>query len=115
MNYTYTMTGGLVISGCGSVTFKKFIYFRYGPGSNVYLRYKASEGVLEIVTIKKIVPVSNYKTGYRLIPFYIDNLNGTYNESDLCSETDAVALATAFYESQLSQINDLMRRCPNGG
>ena len=115
MDYEYTMSGGVRAAGCAAVTLKVFRYYKFSPGTTLYLCYKAARGVLERVTIKKIIAVSNHKTGHRVVPLYKDTYNALYNEYDLCTEADAIVLATAYYEKRLAETNALMAKCINGG
>lgn len=115
MDYLYEGSGGISVGGCVRAVKRIFYIFKYAPGTTLYLCYKAKRGVLERITIKKINVIANSKTGYIPTPIYVDTYNALYNEWDLCTESNAVALATAFYEKQLALAQDLIRKCPNGG
>ena len=108
MDYNYASEGGIRISGDAFAYRKKFIHFKFGPGSTLFLTYKANQGILERVTIKRIDVWSNYKTGFLKVPIYVDSLNAYYNESDLCIESDAVSMAKNFYQWQLDGINQAL-------
>ena len=108
MDYNYVSEGGITISGNSFAYRRKFIHFKYGPGSTLFLSYKAKMGVLERVTIKRIDVWSNYKTNFLKVPIYVDTLNAFYNESDLCTEADAVSLAKELYQKQINGINNLL-------
>jgi hypothetical protein len=63
------------------------------------------------VKIKKIIAGRGYRTKVVRTPIYQDTLNALFNEWDLCTESEAIALATAFYEKQLQMANDLLKTC----
>lgn len=111
MNYFYAMTGGIKVVGCGKVDKIVYMTFRYSPGSTLFLCYKAARGVLEPVTIKKIILNSNFIRRISPTPLYQDTLNSFYNEWDLCSQSQAVAAATAYYNKQLKYADDLLKDC----
>lgn len=111
MNYNYNMNGGVGIYGCGKVVFKIFRYYKYKPGSVLYLCYKAKIGILEKIVIKQVIPKAGYKNNIYSNALYKDNLNFLYNEDELCSEANAVALAINYYENQLEKNKKLIRNC----
>jgi hypothetical protein len=115
MDYEYTMSGGLRVAGCTHVTLSVFRHFKYSPGSLVYACFEAQKGILEEVMIKKIKLLKNRHTYNRIVPLYVDRNNAVYMEEELCTQAEAVAEATAFYEHQLVLANQLLASCPSGG
>jgi hypothetical protein len=107
----YVATGGIQIGGCAGYKLTKFVVFPFGPGAIVYLRFKAVQGILEKVAIKKIDIHQNRRTYNQIVPIYVDNNNRLYNESDLCGETEAIQLAITYYNNRLAAINDLLTKC----
>ncbi len=103
--------GGVTMGGCAEVGMSIFKYLKYGPGSVVYLCYRARIGILERIAIKKVNLVNNQRTYSAYIPVYVDNNNFLYNEDELCNESEAVSLAIAYYERQLAEITYLMEQC----
>lgn len=111
MNYTYEGSGGISIAGCAEHRKTLFLIFKYAPGSDLYICYKAAKGVLEKIKIKKIIVGRGYRTRLIGTPLYQDTLNALFNEWDLCTESEAIALATAYYDKQLMLANELINNC----
>jgi hypothetical protein len=109
--YEADTSEGIEIAGCGISRPTIYEVFRFAPGTTVFNCYKASRGVLERLTIKRIDLLKNRRTYNRYVPLYVDTLNSLYNEDELCTETEAVELATFFYTKQLAEIDQLFYSC----
>lgn len=110
-DYTYIGSGGAETLGCAEVSMKVYYVYPYGEGSIVFLRYKAERGVLEKIAIKRVLIRQNAKTGGAVLFLYQDTLNALFNESDLCTQEEAVAIATAYYEKVQADALKAVRYC----
>lgn len=95
MDFTYEATGGLNTIGCADCVFEKYVYYAFGIGSIVFSKPKAIRGVYARVCIKNVLWPED-EPDYRFPPLYVDTFNACWNEEDLISYTDAVALVTAY-------------------
>lgn len=111
MAIQYTSTGGINLFGCARIKYSFYYNYKYGENSIVFLRYKATRGILEKIAIKKVILQSSYKTGGLIIPLYQDTLNSYYNEEELCTHQEAVDLATAYYENLKILALEALRNC----
>jgi hypothetical protein len=109
--YEYIGTGGIGVGGCSDEKATMFKYFRWGPGMTLFICPKAAQGTLEKITIKRINLVQNRRTYMKIIPVYVDTYNCLYNENELCTESEAISAATAYYSQQLIEINRLISSC----
>lgn len=110
MIYNETMSGGAVVNSCASI-FTSHIYTTlYGIGDALYSAPKARRGVLEKIVIKQIVPIKASLVGGMFVVMYKDTFNGLWNEDELITLDDAKALAIAYYNFLLAQIQDIERR-----
>jgi hypothetical protein len=109
MNLSYVGNVNITFKGCAKVE-KNLIYlYKYAEGSKLYVCNKAQKGIMEAVIIKRILLNSN-KFG-RFIPIYQDTFGGWYNERDLCDQTSAIALATAYYQNMIIEIDKVLDIC----
>lgn len=100
-------TGGSVVGGCGLITYVKSYVTLFGPGDITYNIHKAKVGILERVVVKKQKIINEQRTGGLFQVMYIDTLNALWNEWDLVSHAQAIALATAYYEDLLAEAESL--------
>ena len=85
------------------------VSYLYAVGSVVYVVSEAKGGVLEAVKIKEVLL---NKTPYgQIVPIYKDFNNRLYNESMLCSDATATALAVAYLEARQQAILDALAEC----
>lgn len=100
----YEATGVMTITGCGAnAGYSICRSFRFAEGSTVYLCQKASaQGIIEAVSIRKVF----LNGGNQYIPIYLDSYNTTYAEDELCSQSDAIAAATAYWNNLLEETNE---------
>jgi hypothetical protein len=107
--YFYEGEGGLTLGGCAIVRRTVFYITKYSPGSLVYVcKTAAFKGTLEPVYIKEVKLVSNYGV---VTPLYKDTYNWLYNESDLCTQSEAVVLAIAYQESVIAACQNQLVTC----
>lgn len=93
--------------GHASVTYRDNIITLYGPGDVVYNVHKAKLGVIEKIVVKYPKIVKNAKTYGKVVVLYKDTFNALWNESDLIVKAEAVALATAYYEDLLVELDEI--------
>lgn len=84
---------------CSTTIFgiSKSIVVKFKPRDTVWSKAKAMVGLLERVTIKDLFFTS-------VTTLYKDTYNRVWNENELIDETDAVALAIAYWESVEAKI-----------
>jgi len=100
----YDATGGLTIGGCSAfkVTFRHAI--KFGIGSRVYIKAKAKKGKLESIVLKKVnrvFPDSPTCMGILNEVNYIDTFNRVWMIDELVWQTEAVDLATLYWEKYM--------------
>jgi hypothetical protein len=105
--FTYVASGGILLSRCGINWQFRPLYIHptaFDVGDKAWLKYKAQKGKLVSVVIKKIVvhPFL-YEGRGNCTAIYFDTLNAAYNEDDLITNAEAVAIAVAFLERELLQ------------
>jgi len=105
--YDETSSGGAVLGGCASLVYLKTYITAFGVGDIVYSLPKAKRGVLEKVVIKRLKVLSEQRTGGVFQVMYVDTLNALWNEWDLVSHAEAIAIAKAYYEDLLALAQSL--------
>ncbi len=105
MSEEYTGSGGFDLGGCAPFAIHQTYEFDFAQGSIVYVRRKARRGILEKVSIKRLVV--NGQGGN----VYVDTFNEVWLEEELCSESLAVEIATASIEATLAQFNTIALKC----
>ncbi len=109
MEIVYQGQGGMSLSGCALVQKSVLYTTRFMPGATVYVCKTAStRGFLEKVVIKKVKLVRNLGT---TVALYYDTFNWLYNEYDLCTQNEAVALAIAYQERIIAACQEELRTC----
>ena len=80
------------------------VTYKFAEGSAAYIIDEASRGHIKYVVIKKVKLAFNKhpfdKVRYQTKALYTDTFNGLWNEWDLCSEVDAIAIATKYLQDQ---------------
>jgi hypothetical protein len=107
MDFTYTGSGSITLHGCPEVEFDYILTFKYNIGSKVYDALLAAQGVFESCVVRKVWFVNDPRTGIRKA-LYKDQHNWLHNEYDLCSQSEAIALVTAYYENKQVDINAVL-------
>lgn len=79
---------------------------KYSVGSIVYPIYKAEVGILEKVAIKSYHVLVEQSTENYPVVRYKDTFNAIWFEDELCSKTEAVELATNYYNQLLEEIDE---------
>lgn len=105
-----TGSSGMITGGCALITYCKTYVTLFGPGDIVYNINKAQRGVLEKVVIKRQRVLNKERTGGVFEVMYIDTFNALWNEWDLVSHSQAIALATDYYEGLLEDASKI-RSC----
>lgn len=98
--FTYNAQASLKLGGKPSYGHSEFIYLKYSIGDLVFIEDKARKGKIERVCIKKA-----FVKSYQDVPLYQDTLNSVWFENELIPHQDAVNLAIAYYEQQISELN----------
>lgn len=96
-----TSNGGSTVSGCALITYCKVYITAFGPGDIVYNINKAKRGIIEKIVIKNQKIINKSKTNGLFEVMYIDTLNALWNEWELISHSQAITLATRYYEDLL--------------
>jgi hypothetical protein len=79
---------------------------KYSLRDVVYSLWKARQGVLEAICIKKIIPVCNVDAGGFFL--YKDTNNEIWNEDELIIKDDAVAIAEDVCNRKIAAINNVL-------
>lgn len=106
--YTYANSGKVSVSACARVEKRIFVLYKWGERSVVFVKHKATKGILEKVAVKKVF--LNFKLGF-YTPIYMDTLNSLYNEEDLINEQEAKSLVQQYIDRQKSAIAASIRQC----
>ncbi len=101
--YNETTSGGLKLRGCALVRDSYLEVTAFGPGDIVYNVKKARIGKLEKIVIKQQRIVFSQRGGS--VAMYVDTYNGFWNEEELISYADAIALAIAYQEYLIAQMD----------
>lgn len=92
----YQGSGIIQITGCSENKYRKYYPALFSVGTRVYIKSKASRGILESVVIKKIkVNESDIFTKVQPIIAYVDTLNRVWEENELIEQQDAIELVEA--------------------
>jgi len=102
---SYTGSGGITLGGCAYYSFTPNYDRAWEVGEKVYLRRLAVNGHIEWVYIKIIRGTSN--------PIYIDTLNASHAEGDLCTEQTALELAINYYERYVAMLREQLGCFPD--
>jgi hypothetical protein len=106
--YIYTASGGLKLKKCGiGMEFLPLHIHEtvFGVGDEAWLKYKAQKGKIQSVYIKKVKIISDalFQGRGHCDVIYFDTLNSAYNEDELITNSEAIAIATAYIENRLKQ------------
>ena len=93
--------GGAKVGGCAALVYVKTYTTKYGAGDIVYSLPKAKRGILERVVIRRVNALNSLLTQGAFEVMYVDTLNSLWNEWDLVSHADALAIAKSYYEALL--------------
>lgn len=80
---------------------------KYPVGSFVYSLQKAKKGIVHYLVLKKYDLKINAATYDQPIVLYTDTLNWLWNEDELCTQTQAITIATDYLQSLIAEINEL--------
>jgi hypothetical protein len=108
----YEATGGIRLYGCASFVVKKRYLTKFAVGGRAYIKFKAQhKGKLESVVVKKInlaSPLSSY-AGIAGIFNYVDTLNRVWLEEELAYQSEAVTLATEYWQAYAAEAEALIQ------
>ncbi len=107
MDFSYIGSGVINIYGCPEIEIDYFYSFKFAIGSEVYDKLSAEKGVLESVIIRKAWYVCDPRTGL-IKTLYKDNFNWLHNEYDLCSHSEAIDIATQYYQNKQMDIDKFL-------
>jgi len=108
--FNETGSSGVKTGGCAIITYIKTYRTAFAAGDIVFNVDKANKGVLEKIIIKKSRIINSAKTGGQFEAMYVDTLNALWNEWDLISHAEAIALVQLYYEDLLAEAAAL-RKC----
>lgn len=97
-----TAMAGIKIGGYGVHSRSMRIGVRYREGDRPFLRYKATQGVLEQVAIRQVRIDAYDRTYNQFFETYYDQHGSRYNGEELVSESEAIRLASLHYERAIS-------------
>lgn len=90
-DFYHEAVGSLRLCSTTSFSKNKLTTIKFKPRDTVWSRAKAMVGILEKITIKTVLFSS-------VTIMYKDTYNTLWNENELVDETDATALAIAYWE-----------------
>lgn len=102
--YAYSGSGKLHAANCGNnIVFlpKIFIEIPFKAGQRAWLKYEAQKGKIRSVMVKKVKILSDLSTLGGINVMYFDNLNAVFNETDLINQSEAIAIALAYYQRRI--------------
>lgn len=105
-DFTYTGGGIIAAKRCGNIVSflpRKVVIVQFAEGERAWLRYEAARGRIRSVWIKRIKIINNAATFGQNNIIYFDNLNAVFNEDDLVTNSDAIAIAIAYHQNRLYQ------------
>lgn len=105
---SYTGSGGFSFQGCAVYTKQFNISATFQVGDIAYVCHKARRGCLEIIAIKSILLVQSGSGDFLL---YKDTFNWLHNENDVCTQSEAMAFAAAYWLNQSILAEDLAITC----
>ncbi len=94
---------GIRIGGCASTRFVRNYVHKFSVNENCYFCSTARRrGILEKVTIREVM--DKFVMGNVMSPaiMYMDTNNAYYNENELCTRDEAIALADAHRAAKLA-------------
>jgi len=97
--FTETLSGGVEIGGISPVTTTRVLFVRFKEGNVVFLKSDAQKGKLTKIAIKKVV--CHDEKGEPFFTIYVDTRNACFFEDELITNSEAIDLATEFFENQL--------------
>ncbi len=74
------------------------IILKFQERDIAYEKKKAELGYLRAIAVKRIILNSGIWSGGQIVPIYVDTWNGYWNEYDLLTHAEALALATAYWQ-----------------
>lgn len=102
----YIGDGNVVIGGHAPACIERCIICRFGPRSIAYSRRHALRGKLKKIFIKKVemhtISRDCASSGSGVICMYYDKLNEIFDDASLLSFTEALDIAEAFHQRQIS-------------
>lgn len=90
-DFYHEAVGSLTLCSTTSFSKNKIITLKFKPRDTVWSKDKAMHGILEKITIKNL-----YFTAVTTL--YKDTYNTLWNENELLDQSDAVAMAIAYWE-----------------
>ena len=102
----YRGSGNIKLFGCGPVTLEKYYPFKFPEMSKVYvLAEAAQEGELVPVVIRRVFlhPGGTFT--------YQDTLKGLWLESELCTQSVAIATALNYWQQQQAKVTHKLETC----
>ncbi len=83
----------------------------FAPGEVLYNAVKARRGILEKVIVKSVRSVANRRTLATSRVLYVDTFNGLWNERDLVTPDEALALVVAHVQRLDDDAEAMAARC----
>jgi len=115
VSYKYIPTGNLCLSSLIDFGYEKYYYCKFKERDTAWVKEKASKGILEPITIKRLLPImSKYKDGVEADivshVLYLDTFNSHWNDNLLVNHQEAINLATLYYQKQIAKAQLLIRQ-----
>lgn len=105
--FNETGSGGALMAGCAIITYVDVHQTLFAARDIVFNITKAKRGILEKIVIKKVKIINGTLTSGQFEVMYIDTYNALWNEWDLVSHATALALATAYYNDLLVDLDEI--------
>lgn len=106
MDFFYTASGSVIISGCAPVIPAFCEIYQFEIGSLVYVCKKAEQqGIIEAVCIKEVRILTGKASPWGCFPppvpkhvLYTDTYNTIWEQDELCTHRQALDLAIEYWE-----------------
>jgi hypothetical protein len=103
-DFVYTGSGTIQTFGCALWGIDYFFQYRFGVNTAAYDVFSAMKGRLEEVWIREVF----FRHGAVV---YKDTLNAIYGEVNLCTQAEAIAYATEYYQDKIERIEGRLNNC----
>ena len=106
MDFVYIASGGIFIDGCALVERTECLVYKYPIGSRVYVCDKAcNHGKIEAICVKEVCILQSQASLWGCFPpppptnvLYTDTYNTIWEERELCTHSEALDCAIAYWE-----------------
>ena len=109
-NFKYTSNIEINLHSCNGYNPQPPITTKFQIGDVVFLKKKASMGILESIFIKSIKKLQSFNCKI-INAIYLDNTNFYYNEDELVTELEAKNLMKEFVINKINALNNSKIKC----